>query len=52
MALFHGDTEIEGNVYVSTQVVTFPDEMDISTLPCGVVSFAAVFIDHVPRILE
>lgn len=54
MQLFRFDAtaEVEGNVYVESQVITFPDEADTATLPGVLVSFASVFIDHVPRDLE
>lgn len=52
MVLFHGVAEIEGNVYVETQVVTFPDEVSIDTWPCVLTADAPVFIDHVPRVSE
>ena len=40
---------VEGNLYVATQVITFPDAFDLSALVGELIEAAPVFIDHVPR---
>lgn len=46
---FTGTAVIQGNTYVATQVVAFPDGFDLAGLPGAEVTSAPVFIEHVPR---
>lgn len=50
MLQFNAETEVEGNRYAAPQVVTFPDDYDLSSLPGLLISTAPVFVDHVPRV--
>lgn len=46
---FNGTAEVEGNTYVDTQVIAFPDGFDTTGLPGETVTEAPVFMDHIPR---
>jgi len=50
MLRFDAQAAVEGNVYVAPQVVTFPDDYDLSQLPGSLVASAPIFVDHVPRL--
>lgn len=50
MLRFDSVASVEGNTYTAPQVVTFPDDYDLSGLPGSLVISAPVFVDHVPRV--
>jgi hypothetical protein len=50
MLRFDLEASVEGNTYTAPQVVTFPDDYDLSQIPGSLVASAPIFVDHVPRL--
>lgn len=46
---FNDTATVEGNTYVPSQVIGFPDTFDLTDLPGEVVPSAPVVVEHVPR---